>query len=165
MTNPIPAITIWQPWASLIAAGLKPYEFRTWPPPAALIGKRIAIHAAARPVNKDEVRILLLELRGAPGPVHSGLRDGAADMLDRVLSVPRSLPLAAVLCTARLGIPTHDVTLPGGIQITNAAKWAWPLDEIEVFYPPIPAIGSPLFWQWWPSLIDWPDVRKVGAGG
>jgi len=25
------ALTIWQPWASLIMAGYKPYEFRGWP--------------------------------------------------------------------------------------------------------------------------------------
>ena len=28
-TMTLPALTIWQPWASLIMAGCKPYEFRT----------------------------------------------------------------------------------------------------------------------------------------
>lgn len=37
------ALTIWQPWASLIMIGAKPYEFRSWQPPAWLIGKRRAI--------------------------------------------------------------------------------------------------------------------------
>jgi hypothetical protein len=41
----IQAITLWQPWASLIARGLKRYETRSWAPPASLIGKRLAIHA------------------------------------------------------------------------------------------------------------------------
>lgn len=39
------ALTIKQPWASAIAAGIKRVENRTWPPPARLIGQRIAIHA------------------------------------------------------------------------------------------------------------------------
>lgn len=61
----IPTLTVWQPWATLIAEGFKPYEFRGWPAPRSLIGKRIAIHAGARPVRKDEVRQLLLQLQSS----------------------------------------------------------------------------------------------------
>ena len=39
------ALTLHQPWASLIACGAKRIETRSWPPPKSLIGKRIAIHA------------------------------------------------------------------------------------------------------------------------
>ena len=42
------AISLWQPWASLIAAGAKPYETRSWAPPRELIGQPIAIHAAKK---------------------------------------------------------------------------------------------------------------------
>lgn len=42
------AISLWQPWASLIACGSKPYETRHWAPPRELIGQRIAIHAAKK---------------------------------------------------------------------------------------------------------------------
>ena len=38
------AISLWQPWASLIAAGVKPYETRHWSPPRELIGQRIATY-------------------------------------------------------------------------------------------------------------------------
>lgn len=41
------ALTVKQPWASLIASGEKRIENRTWRPPASLIGERIAIHAGA----------------------------------------------------------------------------------------------------------------------
>lgn len=41
------ALTVKQPWASLIASGEKIIENRSWRPPAALIGERIAIHAGA----------------------------------------------------------------------------------------------------------------------
>lgn len=44
------AITIRQPWASAILAGVKTVENRSWRPPERLMGERIAIHAgAARP--------------------------------------------------------------------------------------------------------------------
>lgn len=37
------AISIWQPFATLIVRGFKIFETRTWPPPASLIGQRIGI--------------------------------------------------------------------------------------------------------------------------
>lgn len=47
------AISIMQPWASLIVGGdlspgVKPIENRTWRPSARLIGQRIAIHASKK---------------------------------------------------------------------------------------------------------------------
>jgi hypothetical protein len=42
------AISLWQPWASLIACGAKPFETRDWAPPRELIGQAIAIHAAKK---------------------------------------------------------------------------------------------------------------------
>ena len=41
------AITLHQPWASLIALGLKTVETRSWPAPARLVAQRIAIHAGS----------------------------------------------------------------------------------------------------------------------
>lgn len=40
------AITIKQPWASLIVYGIKDIENRTWPCPRKYIGQRVFIHAA-----------------------------------------------------------------------------------------------------------------------
>lgn len=40
------ALTLTQPWATLIAIGAKKVETRSWRPPANVIGERIAIHAA-----------------------------------------------------------------------------------------------------------------------
>ncbi len=47
------AISIKQPWAYLIAAGIKDIENRTWKCPEKYIGKRVLIHASAKHVNKD----------------------------------------------------------------------------------------------------------------
>ena len=41
------ALTIRQPWATLIALGVKTIETRSWRSPASLIGQRLAIHAGA----------------------------------------------------------------------------------------------------------------------
>lgn len=49
------ALTIRQPWASLIACGVKTIETRSWKAPASLIGSWFAIHAAKwQPVPGEE---------------------------------------------------------------------------------------------------------------
>ena len=44
------ALSIKQPWASLIVEGIKDIENRTWRCPQKYIGKRVLIHASAKPV-------------------------------------------------------------------------------------------------------------------
>src|SRR5580765_585368 len=84
MPDTLPALTIWQPWATLIVAGAKPYEFRGWQPPQSYVGKRIAIHAGARPMRMPEVRALIMQLRPNGLPGSSGLIDAiAAPILQR----------------------------------------------------------------------------------
>ena len=61
------ALTIWQPWATLIMAGAKPYEWRTWPAPKWIQGQRIVIHAG-RCVARTEVRGVLAPLSTVPSP-------------------------------------------------------------------------------------------------
>jgi hypothetical protein len=59
------ALTIWQPWASLIMIGAKPFEFRRWDFRArepSLVGERIVIHAGTRPMKADEIEDLIERL-------------------------------------------------------------------------------------------------------
>lgn len=42
------ALTLWQPYAQLMAIGVKSIETRSWRAPDALIGQRIVIHASAK---------------------------------------------------------------------------------------------------------------------
>lgn len=46
------AISIKQPWASLIVQGLKNIENRAWKCPEKYIGKRVLIHASEKPVKE-----------------------------------------------------------------------------------------------------------------
>lgn len=84
----LPAITLWQPWATLIAAGAKPFEFRSWPAPRRLWGKRVAIHAGARPVRRDELQELLLRLRGQDARETGLLPQLATAVLERASTAP-----------------------------------------------------------------------------
>lgn len=149
------ALTIWQPWATLIIAGAKPYEFRGWLPPRSLIGQRIAIHAGARAIKVDEVRGLLLgmtasQCAGQPRR-HSGLRSEIAiPILDRM---PLALPLSSVLGTAILGEPTKNPVVDGYHLVadsdrTDHLNWGWPLTDVERFDIPEPARGAQGLWDW-----------------
>ena len=51
------AITLHQPWASLIALGIKTVETRSWAVPTRLVGQTIAIHAGKRVVRKPGVAV------------------------------------------------------------------------------------------------------------
>jgi activating signal cointegrator 1 len=139
------AISLWQPWASFIAIGVKPFETRDWAPSPRLIGQRIAIHAAKKTIDADNREW--------------AARNGAID-----------LPLGAVICTGilagayRCGQMRQDGrlrqigTVPGsqphlGIPPDEfgdyeVGRWAWWLTNIERFEPAIPARGAQGFWNW-----------------
>lgn len=151
----IPAITIWQPWASLIAAGAKPYEWRGWPAPERMIGRRIAIHAGARKVRRDEITALLMDIEREGEAGTSLIIDRARQLLEAWHTAPGMLPLSSVVCTAVLGTPitAADYALACGVVAADSdridhTKWGWPLSAIEVLEPFLPATGAQGFWWW-----------------
>ena len=50
-------LSIWQPWASLIAHGHKSIETRGWPAPRSIIGKTIGI-ASTKVINTEQRRLV-----------------------------------------------------------------------------------------------------------
>lgn len=141
-------ITVWQPWASLIAIGMKPYEFRGWVPPASMIGTRIGIHAAARPVKPQEVADLIGQVQLHPEAV--ALREGVLPWLEEVVRNPRSLPLSAIICTAVLGQPVSGRDLARTANDSDRDEhfnFGWPMLDVEPLMPPIEARGAQGFWN------------------
>ncbi len=149
------AITLHQPWATLIALGIKTVETRSWPAPERLLGQVIAVHAGKRVVRRPGDRIEQ-KLRAQLGE----------DWI-------RTIPAGAVLATVRLAgmarveyadpISGHAVHDPGtemecaaGTGRTpidlwgdfSAGRWLWFLDDVESPPEPIPAVGRQGFWRW-----------------
>lgn len=165
------ALTVWQPWASLIIAGAKPYEFRSWRPPLGLIGQRLAIHGGARPVKASEVRALVMALKGngtiTPPCLHA---DIALPLLERVLTALKSgddlfgtpgalnLPKSHVVGTVVVGEPKRGDLCAAefGASAGNDSdregtfNWGWPMLDIQPAEPPIPARGAQGLWEWLP---------------
>lgn len=152
----LPAITLWQPWATLIAAGAKPFEFRSWPAPRRLWGKRVAVHAGARPMRRGELQDLLLRLQGDDARETGLVAERAIEVLERALSAPGTLPRASVLCLATLGEPIRDEALAARLGLpsvndsdrTQHSSWGWPLTGIERLEPFVPARGAQGWWAW-----------------
>lgn len=128
------ALSLWQPWASLCAVGVKRHETRSWSTP---YRGPIAIHAAK---TIDRV--------GAP-----------ADLCARAFGAGwwTDLPAGAVVAIADLTavLPTHVVraalTDPDA-QSGNfdAGRFAWRLDNVRPLITPIPAIGRQGLFNWTP---------------
>jgi hypothetical protein len=60
-----PCLTVKQPYASAIIAGVKPVEYRTWRAPDRLIGEMLLIHAGKRLATETEYRQFANGPRGA----------------------------------------------------------------------------------------------------
>lgn len=171
------AFTLYQPWASLVVAGAKPFEFRGWSPRerggkyAELIGQRIVIHAASRPMRADEIREIVdnLQFGGANAAATCLRAEIALELLMPLyhLKKPDGLPLSAGLGTAVLGEPRNGIEiavqefgfpdeaideLPGlpGFDSDRSehANFGWPMLEIERWPAPIPCRGWQGFWNW-----------------
>jgi len=156
------AFTVWQPWASLIIAGAKPYEFRGWRAPRSLIGQRIVIHAAARKIDFEELTVLfnVLALRDKSAQI---ARAAAETCLFPTLAIPvlnralgRELPMAAGIGTAVLGEPRLGTKIAEEFGVPRAndsdrdehANWGWPMLDFEPWPEPIPMRGAQGFWNW-----------------
>jgi hypothetical protein len=94
------ALTIWQPWASLIMAGAKTVEWRGWPCPKYVVGQRIAIHAGARSAKPGEIADIIERIDDAETSL---IGEIARPLLVRVHRL--SWPLSSVLGTAIIGAP------------------------------------------------------------
>jgi hypothetical protein len=158
----VKALTIWQPWASLIMVGAKPYEFRRWDyrtRDKSLEGSRIVIHAGARKVQPREVQELLLALWCDEA---TGLkREPSRELLVKIGFRPGDggpmLPTAHGLGTALLGKPRKASEIfgrgRGDSDRIDQQIWAWPLTDIEHFEPPVPMRGLQGFWTWPESAV------------
>ena len=142
----LPCISLWQPYASLVAVEAKPWETRHWPAPQRLIGKRIAIHAAKRRPTRAELNVSFGKVADALGFCH---------WHDRI-------PYGAVVCTALL-VGSHQVTHYGhhaamltdgrviaddGFGDYSAGRWCWELRDVEPLRQPATERGRQGWWTW-----------------
>lgn len=145
------ALSLTQPWASLVAFGEKQVETRSWSPPYRGI---IAIHASKR-IPKEDREFLLEDETFTSALARHGVT------LD-------DLPLGCVVATARLYacIPSMEALdlIDGdpGIFPENEeyfgnfapGRFAWMFANVRPLPEPIPAKGSLGLWEFDESLTQ-----------
>ena len=150
------ALTIWQPWATLIMEGGKPNEYRRWSAPKAMHNKRIVIHAGKAIPSIHEIRGLVYRLE-KDDPLTGLIKEIALPILERLLNAPDALPRAAALGTVRLGVPKKAIELHGA-AVADSSRidehiYGWPVGEIERWAPPVPSRGFQGFWPYPASMV------------
>jgi hypothetical protein len=138
------ALTLWQPWASLVALGWKSVETRCW---STKYRGPLAIHSAAKlPPNW---------LGASRHSKQFEFELGEVLKQSDVKKAVAYLPLGSVLAVVRL----VDVVPTGQLrdEISQRervfgnyedGRYAWFLDLLELFEDGIPAKGNRMLWNW-----------------
>ncbi|MGC5796463.1 ASCH domain-containing protein [Sphingomonas sp. NFX23] len=138
-------ISLWQPWASAVALGLKRIETRHW---STNYTGKLAIHAAKRWTGDERETAAMF-----------------AGLYDLRLAAP---PLGAIVATARLVRcdRSEDILRRGIGEMEEAfgnygpGRFGWILDDIVMLDEPVPFRGMQ-------GLFDVPDdlLAQAGKGG
>ena len=172
------AITIYQPWASLIAVGKKKYETRSW---QTNYYGQIAIHAGKMSLDKVLSK-LFPRFEGVTAKemdFFGAVRDCLGDDFDD----DDALPYGAVIATAELvdcwrivynpgldvnraksipiggelNVPYHhprfgDIIVPTNEEMLfgdwTPGRYAWEFVNMKLLPEPIPARGQQGLWEW-----------------
>ena len=132
------AITLWQPWASMVALGYKTIETRSW---STSYRGPLAIHAALRTPPRAQ-RECVDNPRMSDLLRRNGLRWDA-------------LPTGVIVATVYLAYVWHVEQLSGCIGSDEAmlgdftpGRFAWKLTNLYALPEPIPARGHQRLWEW-----------------
>lgn len=128
------AISLWQPWATLVARGFKAHETRHW---STEHRGPIAIHAAKT-----------IDYAGAPATLcHRAIGQAWWD----------ECPQGAVVAIARLrgcrrthAVVDHITRADEAAGNYSEGRFAWALGEVRALAEPIPAVGRQGLFNWTP---------------
>jgi hypothetical protein len=143
------ALTLTQPWATLVAVGAKRIETRSW---RGWYRGQIAIHAAkswpkwAREFSQEPecwevLRKYILPWRCSRYPL------GAVVATCRIVDYLRTEDLELAALTGQRVLSKQE----RGFGDYSEGRYAWLLDDIEILPEPIPARGALGLWEWKPE--------------
>lgn len=140
------ALTLWQPWASVVAIGEKTVETRDWP---TKYRGEIAIHSAAALPPK------WLGESAHSEPFRNELADVLMCRRDHVEWKVKQLPYGQILCIVKLVAIEETAAVRETLSERELifgnyedGRYAFFLEMIEKFDDPIPAKGNRKIWNW-----------------
>ena len=155
-------ITLWQPWASLIAVGAKKFEKRTW---GTAYRGLLAIHASKKKPS-DILRGIDIRIIKKMGQAFG--RDDP-DNFKKVIAYMDTLPRGAVTATGELvgcweisnytrygcvsiGVYSDIIISPNSNEYMfgdwRPGRFAWEIADVKKLDKPIPARGAQGLWDW-----------------
>ena len=152
--DPMLALTLWPEWAWAIAHFGKDIENRTWPPPARILGKRLAVHAGKHIGGKPGDNALLEGL--------TKLREMAECVADergdrrRAGGLPMYSDLLPQITTSAI---VAVVKVTGDIRGTEAGwynglpNYGWKLTDLITLPKPVPCKGAQGLWELPPDVL------------
>lgn len=139
------AISIKQPWASLIVHGIKDIENRTWACPKKYIGQRVLIHASAK---SDKEPYMIFDDTQA-----NAIDDCIMDVCGYYKQTGSIIGSVEIVdCTfnhSSIWAEKSKGVSPGG-HVTDEKEpiiYNWVLANPILFKEPIPAKGKLSFWE------------------
>lgn len=131
------ALTLKAPWAFAVVALGKRVENRSWKPPAALIGQRVAIHAGVTWTNHDA-------REAADAAYDSGVSYPTAF----TATVKSGFKSGCVVATATLARVRHLDEVPAEERTPwHLGPWCWELEDVQRVTPAVPAKGRLGLWD------------------
>lgn len=153
------AVTLWEPWATLVAVGAKQFETRSW---KTSHRGELAIHASVR---RDVLKRLLSDepLGEDAEPLRAilkrlGLSKQGQFGFGCVVAI---VDLVGVMSTTNAN-PTVDEEAVGDWR---PGRFAWQLRNVRRQDPPIEARGAQLLWEWTPPSTDLSQEAPTDDGG
>lgn len=154
--NPMHAITLYQPWATLLILGVKRFETRCW---TTKIRGEIAIHAAQ---NQKHLNKLLDEFRSSNqiATLHPWARNIAEVLMENKHLISGAdlksfFPTGCVLGTAEIAhiYAEQPPALSERERLLGeygVGRFAWEMTNIVRLPTPIAATGRQRLWRWYP---------------
>ena len=164
------AVSIKQPWAYLIASGIKDIENRTWKCPQKYIGERVLIHASAKPAKIDfeingQATVMEIQLSSALNKCdENGLFSaivGSVEIVDCVVNHTSIWAEKTKLPT--VGDVLEDIHFLGKVQNPDSIIYNWVLASPILFDEPILGVKGKLgFWNYEFSEDDYECTNDNG---
>lgn len=140
------ALSLWQPWATLVAIGAKRVETRSWS--TAHRGPLAIVSTAITKKSILSVYMMYPTIRRA-------LRDAGYSPAD---SLPDGVVLATVDLVDCVEMTADNMPSPDSDEFTfgdyRIGRFMWKLDNFLLLAAPIPARGRQMLWEWTPPA-DW----------
>lgn len=141
------AITIKQPWATLIALGEKQFETRSW---QTKHRGPIAIHAG-KSIDKDACEDSWIKGVLAEHGVKSWKQLPTGVVLATV-NLEECFKVGATLCHASVLRAGELLKKINGLEVAfgdyTEGRFAWELTNLQVLPEPVPAKGQLSLWEW-----------------